>query len=313
MTPASAKRALARVPCASFAVLMFIPAIAQAEQPGRFDRGAEQPGRFDRGAEYGSAHAVGMRPRSLSPRPALLPLTDVRRQTTAPTPGEQVKMAVKAVRAALRPWTPRDEKLVVRPGVVPIGGDIHNPITGTGPIEIFAEMQPKTHQSWFQRLRRVFDRNASSKFLVKTDSDGHTTILEQQSRTPFARLYHWINKYVPMRQFASDLFHSKGVRQGLLAGVAGLIAAPVSAPAAAGVLTLAGKLMFDGVARRSAARREALNTAANWANDKHKKTGYYPTLKETYRYFKYTLDTNKAGTQPWSLAKFSKNLELLGL
>jgi hypothetical protein len=232
------------------------------------------------------------------------------------TPAQQArsrKLALDAVRTALEPWVPKGSELVLRPAIVQFGGDLRNPITGSGPIEIHAETTLPANASGWARFKHAFDGNAHSKFYVQVDAEGRTQILGRESTTPQARLYQAISRVIPLRELVGDLFHSAGVRQALLAAGAALAAGSISPLLTGGGLTWAAKLAYDGIARRKAARHEALTSTLEMVAAERQRGAGYPTLLETYRYYTSTLENAKPGTTPWSIRAFSEKLSIYGL
>lgn len=232
------------------------------------------------------------------------------------TPAQQArarKLALDSVRTALEPWVAKGSELVLRPAIVQFGGDLRNPITGSGPIEIYAEMSLPANASGWARFRHLFDGNAHSKFYVQVDEQGRTQILGRESTTPQARLYQAISRVLPVRELLGDLFHSAGVRQALLAGGASLAAGTISPLLTGGGLAWAAKLAYDGIARRKAARHEALSATLEMVAAERQRGAGYPTLLETYRYYTSTLENAKPGTTPWSIRTFSEKLSIYGL
>jgi hypothetical protein len=238
--------------------------------------------------------------------------------TVAPllSPAQQARTqqtAIAVVRSALEPWTAKGSELVLRPSIMQFGGDARHPITGNGPIEIRADVTPPQGASRWARIVNIFSKQAHSTFYVQVDPQGGTQILDRVSATPQSRLFRAISSILPVRELVGDLFHSTGVREGIVTGGLGLLAMSTSPLLTGGGLAYAAKLAYDGIARRKAARGDALTSTLTMIDEQRQQTAQYPTLLESYRFFKSSLESNKPGTTPWSIRTFSEKLAQSGL
>lgn len=237
---------------------------------------------------------------------------------TAPAPAaralsqkQRERIAIRAVQRALKPWLPRSDYVVVRPAIVPFNGDEHNPITGSGPIEIYVKQSGEGHGAWFRFSNPFYKR----RFYVNVCPNGQACILGME---PDAALYRFGRALGPLGELALDTVTSKEGLSGTLQLALGTAVA--SAPSAQSVRELAVASLVSGAAfvvgavkGRSEARKRALEDTCTWARELATKEQRYPHITAAYRHYKSRLGELKPGTRPVSLKRFAELLSAEGL
>jgi hypothetical protein len=227
-------------------------------------------------------------------RAAKRPISDARRE----------KIAIAAVERKLQPWVRPADDLRVRGSLVAFGGDIRNPITGPGPIEVYAHQYSKDKPTRWGRIRRAFDPYHRRVFVVDVDRNGVATVLEQRSLALQHRLGRALTLGLPLAEIGHDLVHSREVHDGVFIGGIGAAAAPASKSVAIVALVRAGQLVVTGFAKRREAREQALQQTIAWARHAGE-GGSYPTLMTAYRHYQRALDQRSQGTRPVGLKQFA--------
>src|SRR5262245_54477524 len=70
---------------------------------------------------------------------------------------QRERTARKLVRKLVKPWVRRSDSLIVRTAIVGFNGDTQNPITGSGPIEVFVRQRSEAKPNRWDRFVRRFD------------------------------------------------------------------------------------------------------------------------------------------------------------
>ena len=194
-------------------------------------------------------------------------------------------------------------------------GDVTNPITGSGPIEIRARQQVTPRGMW-ARVRHAFSGNAERRFMVMVDPSGVPTILSSEPNSAPYRAMRFLTRNVPIRELVSDTLRSSGVRNGIGLSLGGVGVAAVTGPvgwAGAGMLLYRGmQLMGQGVERRQVARRDAVSKTVAQVKRQLRK-GETVTFTEAYRTYRVQLEKIKPGTTPQDLRSFAAELSVHGL
>ena len=219
---------------------------------------------------------------------------------------QREQVAIRAVKQALGAWVPRSDQIRVRSAIVPFNGDERNPITGTGPVEIFVRQDPKegTRRG---TIGSFFDKYSNRRFFVNVCGDGKACILAQEYDAPFYKLGRAMR---PIRELAGDAFASKE-------GVGGLIQMGLGAAihTALGAAGIASGIAFiaNSVKGRRDARKQALVDTVSWARDQGKSETGFPHITTAYRHYTQRLEDIKAGTTPLDLKRFAEQLSAQGL
>lgn len=277
---------------------------------------------------------TGRVPRTQRPQratPALRAMSAVRRVTMKELPTSAARregIAMRAVSGELRRRL--GGKWDVTMPFSQFVGDTSNPITGSGPLEVYATQNAKPRGAWAS-IRRMLSPNAERRFIVMVDAQGQTTIL---SSRPHSLPYRAARAVIDLLPLAGDVFKSRGVRVGSLLSGGGLVAVTaIGGPVGlviAGVLGLSGtNEMRDGVERRNEARADALDrTLHGWpgrvsagSRHRHGRPGLYDLLKkkqtvtltEAHNLYKLNLEDVKSGTTPLDIAEFATVLAANGL
>jgi hypothetical protein len=230
---------------------------------------------------------------------------------------ERQAIAMHTVKEAIRAWVPAGNRLTMRAAIVPFGGDVHNPITGTGPIDIYVKQAPP-QQGALGRLVGTFRKYSNRKFTVNVDRNGHATILGIDSLAPQYRLASWAATRLPMAQLTSDVLHNDRLQEGLWTtllggGMAMALPTPISWPVAAAAFYRAGNVITKGIKEQDTARSTAFDKTVKWAAEMGQQAGYYPELAETYRFYRGALADDSPGTRPVSVTAFADRLAISGL
>jgi hypothetical protein len=255
-----------------------------------------------------------------SSRPPQPPAPDVR--PVPPAEAEHTmevreSQAIRAVESRLQnrggsPWE-------ISTPLVQFAGDRHNPVTGSGPIEVFAR-QKVTRRGGWNRLRHALSPSTARRFFVIVDPSGRPTILSSQANSLPYRAARLFNEAIPLRELVADIFRSSGVRKGVRTaglghGVGIGTAAAVGSVGwvvAGAFLYRAAQQMGEGVARRRIARREAMDATVN---EIHKviRNGGSVSFARAYGIYKLQLETQKPGTRAIDERDFAEQLSFRGL
>ena len=193
----------------------------------------------------------------------------------------------------------------------PFNGDVANPITGLGPIEIQVRKQTTGNAGRLKRFFRMLSPSAERSHLVMVDAAGNATKLSTRPNSPFYRAFDGIRNTIPVREILHDVINSSGVRNGLFTAILGGAATAINPVGSVGIFR-GVQLMFEGVKRRTVARNEVFAGTVKWANRQGAR-GKYPNLTNTYRRYKTELQKNKPGTEPATLKNFAELLAGSGL
>ena len=298
--------------------------------PGRASTPRTRPGRTASRsrAPRGTGTATSVRPSTTAPRtgaraavtssrPAGRVALDASRPVTLAqargTSAVRETVAMEAVAERLRgqggaPWE-------VSTALDQFVGDVSNPITGSGPIEIRARQQVTPRGAW-ARVRHAFSGNAERRFMVMVDPGGVPTILSSEPNSAPYRALRFLTRNVPIRELVSDTLRSSGVRNGIGLSLGGVGIAAVTGPvgwAGAGMLLYRGmQLMGQGVERRQVARRDAVSKTVAQVKRQLRK-GETVTFTEAYRTYRVALEKIKPGTTPQDLRSFAAELSVHGL
>ena len=149
------------------------------------------------------------------------------------------------------------------------------------------------------------------------NSQGQQEIFGYEGLTLPARLKRPI---VATAKMASELVTDSKARNALIAGVAGVLAAPVtdgwSATLAGYAVGEVGRCVVNG----RKAQKEALQSTVGWVANRAQSDGHYPTFDATYQHYRLELDDrvlradgNLVGAAPWSRNNLYGRLRDLGL
>jgi hypothetical protein len=232
------------------------------------------------------------------------PLSDAKRQAAA----------VATVKQAIKPWVRSGEKLKVRTAIVGFAGDKRNPITGSGPIEVYVKQEPAARAGLLGRIARRFDKFASRKFTVDVDRNGNAAILAQESHALHHRVGRFLSGGLAAKELAADAIQSRGAREGVVTALLGGAAIEFSPAVTAVGLFRAAQVTIQGIGRRREARKQAFDSTTAWARKEGRKAGGgYPTLMEAYRHYQMVLEEAKPGTTPMPIKQFAERLAASGL
>jgi hypothetical protein len=213
------------------------------------------------------------------------------------------------VRKTVRPWMPKGARLQVRTALVGFNGSERNPITGLGPIAVFAKQISKDPPGRLARLNRdIRDRFANRLFIVDVDRNGKAHILEQYSLSTTHRALRLLGSYLPVSEMASYALHSKEAQAGLMSLIGAWGVSDTSGLGAGAMLTTAAKFGIDGFVARKKARADAFDATVKWATEQSQTPAGWPTLVEAYRHYQVTLERTSTGTTCISILEFAKRL-----
>lgn len=241
---------------------------------------------------------------------AALSLPVVAASAKQPTPANRINVAKQKVRASVKPWVRKGDRLSVRAAIVGFGGNPNNPITGEGPVTVYVRQSSVKPAGRSEKVRRKFDRFANRKFTVEVDRDGNAEILAQESLAVQSRL---ADKLVPAKNIALELAQSNRAKEAVALGGLGLVAAAVSPEAAVLAQYRAVLLVQAAMVDRNAARSKAFDATVTWAQTRGKSKQGYPTLIGTYRHYKQALREIHDRTRPVEVGVFAEQLAALGL
>lgn len=194
-------------------------------------------------------------------------------------------------------------------------GDVTNPVTGSGPIEVIAKQRRSPRGVW-RRIRHSLSPNAERSFMVMVDPSGKPTILSSRPNSAPYRFMRRMTLALPVKEIVADVFRSKGVRTGLGMSAGGVGIAMAFGPAgwvASGAMVYKSiGLMVEGVERRQVARKEAITRTVT-SVERSLRRGQTVTLAEAYRTYGRFLEDIKPGTRPSELRDFAEQLSSYGL
>jgi hypothetical protein len=271
-------------------------------------------------AAGGVASANGPAPASpASASPAATSLPAAAKAAARKAPGgplsltQRERIAIKTVTKSVNPWVPKDQRLSVRTAIQPFAGDKRNPITGEGPIDVYVNQYLAPGASSPRRFFHQFNRYAKRVFSVSVDPAGEALVLDMQSNAPQYRLGRLLGRVLPLPQLMADVVHSpKMAEAGVTAVATGAAFTVNPALAGAGLLWL-GKVLVDGVEHQRQVRKAAVDATVKWAKDLHAQQQAWPSLAESFRFFRSNLNDGNPGTTPYSLSHFAGELSIRGL
>lgn len=251
----------------------------------------------------------------------LLLATPALAQKTVPKAGtlterQRAAIALREVRQQARPWVRPGYTLKVRPSVVPFNGDPRHPITGSGPIQVHAWLEPRKgavgpNGKPLKPQRTISPR----KYLVNVCANGTACLLEEVSNTKLARLRRGLG---PVKELVHDVVSSRQALSGL--SQVALSGALVNAADSDGLrgLAIGGiitgiQFVHGAIKEHNAGRRKALVDTVTWAREEGAKPSGFPHLKTAYRHYVEVLGEARPGTRPVSLKRFAEQLAAQGL
>lgn len=235
-----------------------------------------------------------------APKRAVRPLTDEAR-------GE---IAASLVKKSLQEWTKKGTKVSIRPALVPFNGDVRNPITGRGPVEVFVTQTSGPAKGVFGRLTARLNPFAKQKYLVAVDELGRGAILERLSLAPHRRFARYVAEHLPIASFVLDFYKSKRAAEGLWTAVGGAGALAVSPMLSGALFTRLAMVAHEGVRSQNELRNKALDETVAWAQQSKKQDGAWPTLMETYRAYKGKVADQQDSARPLALGDFAEALSI---
>jgi hypothetical protein len=228
------------------------------------------------------------------------------------------------VKKEIRGWAPKGAKVTVRPWCfLQSQSQTSRPITGCGAAAFEVTVGKPTPKPGAKRakvpgrFRRWVSGKSHMKVLAGINSRGQQEIFGFEGLTLAARLKRPV---VATAKMASELVTDGKARNAIIAGVAGVVAAPVtegwSATLAGYAVGEVGRCIVNG----RKAQKEALQSTVGWVADRARSDGHYPTLDATYQHYRLELDDrvlradgNLVGAAPWSRNTFYNRLRDLGL
>lgn len=190
-------------------------------------------------------------------------------------------------------------------------GDRSNPVTGLGPLTIYADKTRKP-TSKIGRLLHALNPNSKRRMVVLVEN-GQVTFLKDQPDTLPYRLVRNVLEKLPIGEILHDATRSDHVRSGvarILLGLfaGGAFAGPVGGTAGVIAMLPSGiKLITEGFERRKVARKQAL-VETNAAIEVELKAGKAVTLSEAYQTYKAKLDAIKPGTKAATEEDFAQEI-----
>jgi hypothetical protein len=225
---------------------------------------------------------------------------------------DRQRIAIDTVQNALAPWVPKNQTLKVRASLVPFVGDQKKPITGDGPVEVYANQYLAPEAGPLKRFWHTFNNPYSKRlFTVSVPDDGEASVLSMQSNATKFRFGRFLDRWIPVRNLTRDFLASPKAAEGIATAVATGAIATVSLPIAVGTGVHLVRTISDGLKHERDARTSAMNATATWAKAESKKA--WPSLGDTYRYYKLHLGDKSPGTRPFSLSRFADQLAVRGL
>jgi hypothetical protein len=218
------------------------------------------------------------------------------------------QLAVAAVQQALSEWVHPDAAVQVRAAIVPFNGDVRNPITGQGPVEVFVTHTPPKLTNPWARVRNYFSPWSKQKYLVYVGRDGTTEIMERLSLAPQYRFARFLRDKIPLHALVADFYRSNRASEGLFTAL-GASGALALSPALSGALFMRLlQVVHEGIASQSQVRDRALEDTVAWA--KRRRRGGAPTLMEAYRAYVDRIDHIDPGVRPADLSRFTTALSI---
>lgn len=280
----------------TFALVALLAAPALAAQPTRTEKAMP-------------ARATSAR-RSTAQRPAASTRMSVPKASATKmlTSEDRADIAMRVVERDLKPWVHHNTNVIVRPAIVPFDGDLRNPITGAGPVQIFVT-QKTPAKGLIGKVRSFFNPFRKQTYLVNVDPQGHAQILDRISLAPQRRFASFFRDKLALGSIASDLFHSGKMSEALFTAVGASGAAFVN-PILSGALWMrVAQVVGQGISSQNKARKTALHETVAWAKTGGK-GGDWPTLMESYREYQAHIEASETGAAPVSLSKFAEQLSI---
>jgi hypothetical protein len=216
---------------------------------------------------------------------------------------------LEAVKRSLRGWVQPGTTVSVQPAIVPFNGDVRNPITGLGPVEVYVT-QKREARGFFGRLFSRFRSSTRQKYLVHVGDAGETHILDRLSLAPQHQLGRFLANKLPLLGLFKDLYRSDRAADSAWTAVGATGSAFVN-PVVTGALLMRLSLVIrDGIRSQHEVRRLALDDTVAWANARKQEQAAWPTLMETYRAYQAKLSTRQEGTRPLRIGEFVHALSL---
>ncbi|MBT8493712.1 MAG: hypothetical protein KJO07_11685 [Deltaproteobacteria bacterium] len=239
--------------------------------------------------------------------------TTARKSTRRLTRDQREKAAVTRAKKVLKDWTPDGVELQVRLLTQQLQVNPNNPVVGRGPIDVVVSAKAKPGASFKARMAAMFSGRLNRRMLLAVSEGGHGTVIDQRSNTFLARSVGAIGRALPIRELIFDAINSRESRSGLAMAAISIASFPANPSVGVGGLVFAAQMVNSGTARRRAARTSAMDATATWIAKRGKSKTGYPSLSESYRFYKNHLANNKPGTKPATFRNFTEQLTLLDI
>jgi hypothetical protein len=226
---------------------------------------------------------------------------------------ERGKLAIDAVKKSLKPWMKPGEKVTIRAGIVPFNGDPRNPITGAGPVEVFVTAKDDPSAGFWKRLKAKLNPYGKQKYLVHVSADGEANVLERISLAPQRRFARFLATKLPIGTLVIDFIKSDKLSAGIGTALGATGSAMVS-PALSGAMWMwFAHTVREGVKGQQEVRIRAMDATVEWARNVNKDVGSFPTLMETYRSYRFQVESQQTGARPLELCRFAEALSIRNL
>ncbi len=221
----------------------------------------------------------------------------------------RARLAVAAVKRSLAGWVKPGTKVSVKPAIVPFNGDVRNPITGLGPVEVYVT-QERAERGFFGRLFARFRPSAKQKYLVHVGDAGETHLLERISLAPQYRLGRFLAMKVPLLSLFKDLYRSDRAGDSAWMALGATGSAFVNPVLTGAMIMRLGQVVREGIRSQNEFRRLALADTVAWVGASKLELGGWPTLMQTYRSYQAKLSERQEGTRPLAIGEFVHALSM---
>jgi hypothetical protein len=217
---------------------------------------------------------------------------------------QRTEIAVKHVQDSITggdhpEWRWTNANVIVRPALIAPSGSPMLPMTGDGPIEVYAKQVGGSKYSQF----------SNRKFVVNVCANGEACTLDIENLAPQAKIARAIGDKLPIAAMYTDLVNS-----GKLTSVLStLVATGASAHLTLGGSLIGGagwtaKEISSAHTAREKNRAKALTATVAWANDTKKSLGEHPSIAQAYHHYESLLRNPDAKARPVSILEFTKQL-----
>ena len=187
---------------------------------------------------------------------------------------------------------------------------IDHPMMEKGIIDVWVQARPKKGISIVKRIKLALSSSFNARYTVTFRSGGSPVVVEHAGSSLGARLIRGANRLLPIRAIISDISSSRSSKQGVLAGLLGLVSMePTTAILGIGVMVTTLRLQAE---KREAKQKTAITKTAEQVARHYKERNKFPSLVATYNRYKRIIQTpasdGSAMPKPMSIREFSTRL-----